>query len=437
MPDGRALTFEALMRPGAEVFDPIDRLMLRRTQVGYELVDESGKRWLYREPMDLPRRSVGPRLLLPVAVQDTCDNRIDFHHERGYLRYVVDAAGRVLDIRWNAEGRIRERLVHGVSWLRGPATSLRRYCRARRPISSRSNVPSASSGTRTKPATLRGRRTRWVRVCATGGAKASSSRGETSAVSRFFLRMGLRPPRRRLHPHVGRGIHLFDPSAAADNPIPKRILDRRIDYWKERHMTVVEDGRGAVTQYFTNDLGLVEKEVGPRGEVTETTWSEDAWKLAEKNPLGEETTWTYDDRGRVIAVRNPLGETVRYAYDAQGNRTETLHPGGGVTTAHFDRRRLPVTVTNPAGDVTRIAYDERGHPVRVQDPMGRSVALAWTERHDVRATTDGEARVTERVYDTSGGSSPPSIRWVEGFASSGICSGVPRGSKTLAASARS
>ena len=398
-PDGRALTFETLMRPGAEVFDPIDRLTLKRTQHGYELVEQSGKRWLYREATDMPRRA-GPRLLLPIAVQDTCDNRIDLHHERGYLRYVVDAAGRVLDVRWNAQGRMES------VWFTGFVTPRTGDLSAAAPPRPPSDVVpldraeclvryayEAGHLTAATDALGQSQTYRWSEGVI---IEKRDKRGLA-----FFFAWDFDHPDGDCIRTWGEDPS-FDPSAAADNPIPKRIIDRRIDYWKERHLTVVEDGRGAVTQYFTNDLGLVDKEVGPQGEVTETTWSEYCWKLAEKNPLGHETTWRYDARGRLIEVTNPLGEKLRYAYDAQGNRTEATLPDGGLMTAHFDRRRLPVTLTNPAGDVTRIAYDERGLPTGVQDPMGRATALAWSERHDLRATTDGEARVTERTHDRSG-----------------------------------
>ncbi|MFO0615284.1 MAG: DUF6531 domain-containing protein [Polyangiaceae bacterium] len=399
-PEGRALTFDSLMRPGAEEFDPIDRLTLRRTQQGYELVEGSGKRWLYAEPNDVPRRARARRLLLPIAVQDTCDNRIDLHHERGYLRFVVDAAGRVLDIRWNAEGRIESVWFTGfvpprtgdlaAGPLPRPPTDLAPLERAECLVRYRYEAGHLAEVT---DALGHSMRYRW----SDGVLVEELHKGGT----RFFFAWDFEHPDGTCIRTWGEDPS-FDPSAAADNAVPKRIYDRRIDFWKERYLTVAEDGRGAVTQFFTNDLGLVDKEIGPLGLTTETEWSDEAWKLSEKNPLGEETRWTYDARGRVLEETNALGETTRYRYDAQGNRVEAVGPSGAVTSAHYDRRRLPLAITNAAGDVTRVTYDERGRPIGIQDPMGRTVTFAWNERHDLVRHTDGEGRTTERAYDTRG-----------------------------------
>lgn len=398
LPDGRTTTFDRLRRPGGEAWDPMNLLTLRRTAEGYELVEESGKRWVYR-PLGAARPGA-PRVLVPVSVLDSSENRIDLVYQRGYLTHVIDAAGRVLELKWNAQARVES--VWFTGWVKPRIGALlpgevppwptdltpldRPECLVRYGYENgqltRVTDPLGASMTY-----------RWR-----DGVIVEEVR--KSGVT-FHFAWDFDHPDGWCVRTWGENP-LFDPSAAADNALPRLLYDRRIDYLRDKRLTIVEDGRGGVTQYFWNDVGVVEKEVGPVGGTTETTWTEDAWKLSVRDALGNETKWTYDERGRVLSETDALGRTTHYRYDAYGNRAECIDPAGGLTSFAFDHRRLPLSATSPAGDVTRYAFDARGRAVGVADPMGRTWSIEWTARHDVARTTDGEQRATTYHADAMG-----------------------------------
>ncbi|NUP09131.1 MAG: hypothetical protein HOW73_24030 [Polyangiaceae bacterium] len=397
--DGRPKTFYSLMRPGDSVWEPEDRETLVRTPQGYEVVFVDGRRWIYRLVEGSSPRGAERRVLLPIAVVDPSHNRIELHYERGYLRYVIDAAGRVLDVRWNAQHRIESIWFAGLVPARTgePAGSLPDPTRGMTVLEKPHRLVAYryEDGQLTQAIDAADHAMRY----AWSGGVITEEVHKGGLTFRFAWDMD--------HPD-GNCIRTwgenpsFDSSPGATNAMPRVIYDRRIQYQKERRLTVVEDGRGGVTRYFTNALGLVDKVVDPVGVVTEYEYRPETWKVLERDGLGNETKWDHDERGRVIRETNALGEETTWQYDAFGNVVELVNPAKGRTTLAWDHRRKPVAITNPTGDVTRYSHDDRGRLKAFQDPMGRSTDLTWTERHDVATVVDAERRITQLAHDTFG-----------------------------------
>jgi len=397
--DGRPKTFVGLAHSGDSAWDPEDRETLYRTAQGYELALDDGRRWAFRALDGAAPRGSSRRVLLPIAISDPSDNRIELHYERGYLRFVIDAAGRVLDVRWGADHRIESIWFVGFVPPRvGDSTQLANALirdleplpRPHRLIAYRYEGGELSQAV---DAENRAMRYAWsggviVEETHKGGLKFRFAWDFEHPDGDCIRTWGENPG--------------FDPSPGADNAMPRIIYDRRIRYLKERKLTTVEDGRGGTTRYFTNDLGLVDKVVDPLGVATEYRYRPETWKVSETDGLGNETRWEHDARGRVIKETNPLGHVTTWKHDAAGNVVDLTNAIGGHTTLSWDHRRCPMALTNAAGDVTRFEFDERGRPNIVRDPMGRAVQYDWTARHEATVVLDPEGRASEHQYDVMG-----------------------------------
>ena len=295
--DGRPKIFYGLNAPGDTAWNASDRETLLRTAQGYELSLEDGRRWVYRALDGATPRGSARRVLLPIAIVDSCDNRLELHYERGYLRWILDAAGRVLELRWGADHRIREiwfvgfvapRAGDGSQLANEPIRNMEPLQTAVRLVAYRYEHGELSQAIDAESHAMRYTWSGGVLVeeVHKGGLKLCFAWDMDHPDGDCIRTWGENPA--------------FDPSPGAENAVPKLIYDRRIRYLKERKLTTVEDGRGGITRYFTNALGLVDKVIDPAQVITEHTYSEDRWKLSEKDGLGNETRWEYDDRGRVI-----------------------------------------------------------------------------------------------------------------------------------------
>ena len=134
------------------------------------------------------------------------------------------------------------------------------------------------------------------------------------------------------------------------------IYDRRITYDQPRRFTSVEDGRGGITQYRGNALGLVDKRIDPMGVVTEYTWDSFCRKTSETDGLGARTEWTYDERGNCVLHRDALGNEARSEYDAHDQLVRRVDAAGGVWEVEHNDRGKPRRVRDPLGAVTEYAF---------------------------------------------------------------------------------
>lgn len=183
---------------------------------------------------------------------------------------------------------------------------------------------------------------------------------------------------------------------------PKAIYDRRLTYDKNRHRTMVHDGRGGITYYEGNALELVEKEIDATGRVTKYEWNDHAWKTAEENHAGERFEWTYDARGNRTREVDPLGQITSWAYDDLDRVRSVTTPKGGIFEIEYDHTARPSAVRRPDGTAILYVHDDFGRLLQSSDPMGRRTRLRWSVFHTLTEATDPEGRTTSFGYDVLG-----------------------------------
>jgi RHS repeat-associated protein len=130
----------------------------------------------------------------------------------------------------------------------------------------------------------------------------------------------------------------------------------KLEFNPVERTTVVTTGRGAVSHYRSNELGLVEDEIDPQGAVTRRQYDQAGRLVLLTGPGGEIETTVFDDMGRIKERTNAAGETTRTEY-ALGDWRGLVHSNAS-------------RITGPDGAPHEFAYDERGNLVRHLDPTG-------------------------------------------------------------------
>ncbi|MEO5729927.1 MAG: DUF6531 domain-containing protein, partial [Byssovorax sp.] len=364
--DGRPKTHPRL-EVGASDWDGEDRYAIHRVEDGYDVRSWDGLRRLFR-------RVEGASRFVLTEVRDPAGNRVKLVYERGYLCQIHDTGGRTLDVHWTREGRIE-----GIYFEAQPLT---RYTYD-----------------------VEGRLAQAIDPA--GHALQYAYRGGVMVKEIHKSGLAFHFEWDWDHPEGSCSRTWGENPTAAKQPgepagVPQHIYDRKITYDKLAHFTSVEDGRGGITQYWGNELGLVEKLLDPAGVVTEYTWDALCRKTSETDGAGNKTTWAYDLRGNCIEERDALGGEIHRTFDEQNQLVRVVDPAGGESLVEWDRRGRPRWVRNPLGLTTLYTHDELGRVVAIEDPMGRRIRATWTAHHDLASYTDGESRTTTFAHNELG-----------------------------------
>ncbi len=364
--DGRPKRHRSLAR-GERDADAHDRYEIERTELGYETKSWDGIRRIYRK-LD------GTRDYLLTEIRDRARNTIRLTYDRSYLVRIDDTGGRAFLARWTRSGRIEGIYFEEQPLVRYEYDAENRLAAAIDPLGNA------------------------IRYRYAGGVMVEEV--HKSGLTFHFewdwenpegwcVRTWGENPRVQAQPGEPEGV-------------PKYIYDRRITYDVEKHFTSVDDGRGGVTHYWGNDLGVVEKEMDPSGVVREYSWDAAARKTSETDGEGNKTEWEYDERGNCVLERDALGKETRRTFDEEDQLVRVVDPAGGVWEIGWSHQGKPASVRIPIGVATRYSRDARGRLVGIDDPMGRSVRATWTSRHDLESVTDGERHTTQFQHDGLG-----------------------------------
>jgi RHS repeat-associated protein len=346
---------------GERHWDGEERFTLVRTRAGFERRCLDGRTFLYAQLPDAGRRF---RL---VRIEDACANAVLLDYERGYLVRVTDTAGRVFSVLWTRRGRIASVTFEGQPLIRYEYDEHDALVAAVDPLGHAQ------------------------RYAYRGGVMVQET---TKRGVSFFFEWDWENPE-------GWCVRTWGDDQG------NTIYDRRILYDKHRHITRVEDGRGGVTMYWGNALGLVDKTMDPMGGYTEYTWDAECRKTSETNPLGHRHEWVYDRWGNCIEESDAVGNVTRRGYDTRHQLVRLEEPHADdeapvVWRLGYEPQGVVHWISDPLGHTTVYAHDARGRLVGVDAPAGRSQRLAWTARHELGAVTDGENRTERFGYDALG-----------------------------------
>jgi len=136
------------------------------------------------------------------------------------------------------------------------------------------------------------------------------------------------------------------------------IYDHVIDYAKGQQ-TVVTNSLGHRTGYKLNAIGLVVEILDAFGGTQKFEYDERTLqKLKQTDQVGGVTTWEYDDRG---------------------NCTKTVGPTGATTAVAYNGMNLPTQATDESGGTWKWTYDSLGHVVSLADPAGQVETYSWRD----------------------------------------------------------
>ena len=169
-------------------------------------------------------------------------------------------------------------------------------------------------------------------------------------------------------------------------------------------VTTVTDALGGVTRYGFNDAALVTSAIDALGGVSTTEYTAEGWKQKVTDPNGCATELKYDDRGRVVEATDPTGAKTSWRHEA-GRNVERIDALGNTWRLDWTDTRL-AAVRSPLGHTTLFERDAEGRVISITRPDGalwrRTYGADGLVREDehadgrrIRYTCDALGRVTE------------------------------------------
>jgi RHS repeat-associated protein len=341
--DGREIEFDTFdfpdrrMRPGDEVWNPINRLTLRYEAQGkWRVTSHDG---VYREFSALHGSTDG-RARIQRIVSRGENHDITFMYDgRGRLEWVRDSAGRVIWLEHDELDRIVALKLPNPDepgW----------YVHRRYEYDSEGDL-----------------------------VRATDSLGNTWSfeyVTHLMVRETDRTGLRFYFEYDGLGEDAWCTRTWGDGG----IYDHVINYDKKNHVTYVTNSLGHTTQYYLNNVGLVTRFVDPMGGEEKFKYDENFRKISEVNSLGKETQFDYDNRGNQTKTIRPDGISIGWKYDHMNNPIEVTDEGGFVWIAEYDNLGQLIATTDPISQSTTYRYSE-GLLRSIHEPSGASTLIEY------------------------------------------------------------
>ncbi len=375
--DGRLAVFLDPM-PGRPAPNTVECLFLETDGQSYALLDYDGLRYAFGEP------DVVTGLRHLIRIIDANGNAVEFQRgPRGRLDAIRDSAGRLFRVSNDDYGRItaidaphpdREgEMLRLVTYAYDPAGDLVEARDAR----------GAACGYRYDNHLL------------------VEERQRAGLAFHFVWDDPARGRRARCVDTWGEGI-------GAEGPAPHGLLRARLAYDLEARETVVVNGRGAITRYRWNELGLVDEEVDSLGGVTSSQWDA-AGRLLRVTTPGGSTSYEYDSFGRLVAEINAAGGMRRLQYApwgvrnaGHGNPIRIIEADGAVHEFGHDQRGNLVAYGDPTGRKRWYHYGPRGELLAVTDALGTVQRLVWSAAGELLAGEDEDGEPVRYEYDRLG-----------------------------------
>ncbi|HYO71060.1 MAG TPA: RHS repeat-associated core domain-containing protein [Archangium sp.] len=179
------------------------------------------------------------------------------------------------------------------------------------------------------------------------------------------------------------------------------IYDHRLRYDKHGHLTEVTNSLGHTTTYQSDGRGVVVSRVDPLGGEWRCEYDAFLRRTSETDPLGNVTYAEYDERGNRTKVTEPDGTTLRFDHDKQGQVIRCIDELGGEWRWVRDRGGALIERLNPLGESLR--YERRGAlPVAIIDPSGVRSELQYDHEMNVARLREPDGTETAYSHDRWG-----------------------------------
>jgi YD repeat-containing protein len=371
--DGREIEFDTFdlpdhaIRPGGEVFEPLNRLTLRSLGRFRWEVETADGIIHELEPIAGDR---DPKLARLVRKRTRNGHEITLHHDaRARLEWVRDSGGRILRFEHDEAGRlVHVSLPHPTQpgWV--PHT---RYLYS-------------SEGDLAQVIDLLGNATRYEYM---GHLLVRET--DRTGLSFYFG-------------YDGNGPGAYCIRTWGDGG----IYDHEIDYDKVGRVTYVTDSLGATTTYEMNVANAVVRVVDPLGGETRHEYDDNLWQTAEIDALGNATRYDHDAQGNIIRVTYADASSITMEYDEKNLPVRLISRTRDAWSWSYDATGQLLSRTNPLGETTQYQY-RAGLLVSILDPANRKIsleydsarsleAIRWPSGASARFARDGWGRVVKR-----------------------------------------
>lgn len=315
------------------------------------------------------------------STTDPAGNRtLFFYNADGALTHTVNALGEVQEQRYDARGRLVEKLAYAnriaLTGLSGGLV----------PAALTSALATAANATLDSRATFTYTRDSLV-ATATDEVGTVTTRAYNvfgDAVSRQL---------------TGTGVNLAE----------TYTVDRR-----GQQTSTVRDAAGlnVLTSAVYDAFGRMVRSVDGNGNAREQTFDRLGRVLTRRDPLNAQRSTSYDAFGRVLTETDALGKVTSYAYEATSRTMRVTTPEGIVTATSYTRHGQVQSITDGKGQVTSYSYDRNGKLLQTATPLttasntydtsGRLTLAVDAGGNQVAYTYDAASRVLTRRVDPNG-----------------------------------
>lgn len=213
---------------------------------------------------------------------------------------------------------------------------------------------------------------------------------------------------------MNRIVRLTQPDPDGGGPLASPITT--FTYDAAGNLRTVTDPLGRTTSSTYDSLNRLSSETDSGQNTTKYAYDQAGNITSVTDQLGNVTRMQYDDRNRVTTTTDAAGFATRFKYDADNNMTSVTDASGNVTQFLYDARDRLISETDPMGNTKSYSYnganelvaqlDRLGRTTRFEyDDLGRLVQEHWfaaqnVETNSVHYAYDAASRIT-RVQDAS------------------------------------
>jgi RHS repeat-associated protein len=384
--DGREIEFDMGHLPkrrmpiGASVYEPVNRLTLRRTgELGWEVETAEG---LVHSLRAIAEQHQGVCRVVRTSTYAAFEILYEYS-ERGLLEWVVDSAGRRLRFEHDEWGRlVKVWLPHSTQPGLVPYT---RYMYS-------------ETGDLVKVYDALGHATRYEYE-----SHLLNRETDRTGLSFYFEYEGKGPEAWCVRTWGDGGIHdhcLTYDREGGRTGVTNSLGHTKVYYWDGRgvvlkevdplgnvwckeydqHLRLVEevDPLGNTTRYGHDERGNCTRVTGPDGATWEYRYNHLNQPEWMRDPLGGEWEWSYNPSAQLVEERNPLGERRRHDY-SQGLLVGMVDARGRRTELAYDEHKNLAWVRAPEGETLRLSHDRRGRLIYRRDPRGAEWRSQYNE----------------------------------------------------------
>ncbi|MCG2593198.1 LysM peptidoglycan-binding domain-containing protein [Ramlibacter sp. XY19] len=166
------------------------------------------------------------------------------------------------------------------------------------------------------------------------------------------------------------------------------------------HTMTIDDAGGLnVTRWNVYDaFGRLVRFDDGRGNVTQQSFDRLGRKVSVRDPLGGTRATSYDAFDRTLTETDAVGNVTRYAYDAAKRTMEVTTPEGLRTTTAYTRHGQVLSLTDGKGQVTSYSYDRNGKLLSTAAAQA-STSSVYDAASRLVETTDGAGNKVAYEYD--------------------------------------